>query len=300
MPAINNPFEFDPAAYEQSQANLQASFDAAGNAVSAASRDTAAARVRARTANQTRGQVEAIRTAGGRNVGQQSALMEANRRASASALATGVADVEEAYAAKQLEAAGIQGTIATGQGTLANLLQQTGIASNVAKANELIGIMGAETDRLGVTGELELGKGELELGQAKLAEEERKARQEELLNFFTEFGRIGATESEQDIFNPKFQELINNLFGGLGIDLPSGGGGGGGDGTIPQPSPEPVGPGGSREGLTPNENAQVDAMIEAIRGFQPNDRFTTVQEYSDYLLLSHPEWRNILVAEGVI
>lgn len=317
MPVIDDPFTFDPTRFDTAQQNLQTAFQRAGDAVSARSRDTASARVRARTANQNRGQIDAIRRGGtGRNIGQQNQLIRAQQRAAASALATGIADVEEDFARRGLEAAVAQGNIAVGQGNLAQGITEAGIASNRQRVDEELGLREADTADRQLDIERELGIGELELGQSRLEADIEESQREELLDFFDQFARTGATVSENEAFNTRFQELINNLLGEFGIEppdvtqpapdtpgAPPAGGGAGGGSAAPPPPPVGGGDAGAtppgRESLTAHENQQLELNLQIFRdpNFQLPPGFTSV---TDWWLARNPKFVPILQAEGII
>lgn len=215
-----DPFTFDPSSFDQANQNLQSSFEAVGNAVSPASLDTAAARVRARLANVNRGAVNTINQAGTRNVGATNALLNNQRETNQNALATGLADVQQNFTNQLLAAAQAQAGIAGQQGNLASTINQTGLGFNQFGLNQ------------------ELGTRAADLGDAQLTETTRANQQQELLDFFREFASSGATKSSSDAFNKRFQDLISQLFGTQGLDA------GEGDKTktpqIPAPAPAPT------------------------------------------------------------
>ena len=196
------------AAYDFTQANqnLGTAFSQAQNSVSARSRDTAAARVRARMANQNRGEITAIQNAGNRNMGLMNARLAAQGRANQAALATGLADVEKAYADNQLAAAQAMGNIATAQGGVQKSIGELGI-----------GEKNAATSAEDVANRLRLGLGEQDIERAKLEETKQAARKKELLDWYNSFASTGATVSESPAFNARFNELITALFGAQGL-----------------------------------------------------------------------------------
>jgi len=188
-----------PNYYDQGQQNLQTAFGQAANTASARSRDTAAARVRSRLSNTNRGQINAINNAGTRNVGLQSARLNSQYRSNQNALATGLAGVEQDYRENQLTAAKTMGELAGTQTDSANRFQ-TNVNEGQEVANRLrIGLGNTETDRI------------------KAAETERSNRLRELQDFYNAFVTSGATLSESEAFNRRFQDLITRMFGSQGL-----------------------------------------------------------------------------------
>lgn len=204
--------------FNQAQNNLQTSFNRAQNANSARSRDTAAARVRSRLASQNRGQINSIQNAGTRNMGLQNSYLNQQRNTNMNAQATGVADVEENYRKGETDAATAMGNIATAQGGLQQGIGELGIA-DVKNKNEATRI-GYEGDK--VKNDYSLGQEENRIANLKTLETGRANRQKELTDFYKAFAESGATISESDAFNRRFNDLITRLYGSQGLTAGAG------------------------------------------------------------------------------
>lgn len=181
---------------------------AASNALpSIQSRDTAAARVRARLAANSRAIQSGLQdTLGGRNTGRLISGLNRNYADTQNALASGLADVENNYQTQRQQGAQVlsgigqnQASLGTGLATALDQEAQTGLAGQKI-SNEFN--LGTEANRL---------RG-LEIDTTRDIEEQRG-----LVDFLQAFGTFGnargGTDAAGQQFDTRLNELINQLLG---------------------------------------------------------------------------------------
>lgn len=183
------------------------------------SRDTAAARVRARVAGQGQAMNNQLRQqsqqSGQMNTGRYDANMARAMAANQGALASGLADVEDNYQRQRMEGAGILSNIAQGYGGLGEsigglklggqrLALEDRLGTGRLRLDDRLGSgrlkldtelgrgeLGLGRDRLNL--DRELGSGQLDLGRQSLEETSTQNRRNSLSDLFNSFGTFGNT-----------------------------------------------------------------------------------------------------------